>query len=264
MNVAEDVARRVAAIAGDRERGATELARVALDVLQWAAEHAATEMAQTVAALGRARPAMPAIKNAVSRVVADPAVTTNPRAAASACRAARAWLDEASRLAIEQAAAVMPAGALVVTCSYSSAVVQACLLAATQRRLRVRAVESRAGDVAYGERVAARLTTQHVACDVVPDERLTEALTGATLVLVGADCVRPDGALANGSPSLRLAVAAHDRGVPFYAVCETFKLDDECALEPGLDLVPPHIVTGYITAGGVAPPGEVWIRGRLT
>jgi translation initiation factor 2B subunit (eIF-2B alpha/beta/delta family) len=264
MSVAENLARRVAAIAADRERGATELACEALDILQWAAEHAATEVAQTAAALGRARPAMPAIKNAVSRVVADPAVTANPRAAASACRAARAWLDEASRLAIEQAAAVMPAGALVVTCSYSSAVVQACLLAATQRRLLVRAVESRAGDVAYGERVAARLTARHVACEIVPDERLTEALTGATLVLVGADCVRPDGPLVNGSPSLRLGLAAHGSGVPFYAICEAFKLDDECVMEPGLDLVPPHIVTGYITAGGVVPPGEVWIRGRLT
>jgi ribose 1,5-bisphosphate isomerase len=264
MSVAEELARRVAAIAADRERGATELAREALDVLQWAAEHATIDIAQVAAALMQARPAMPAVRNVIHRVVADPAVTTNPRAAASECCAARAWLDEASRLAIEQAAAAMPADALVVTCSYSSAVVQACLLAATPRRLRVRAVESRAADVAYGERIAARLTAQHVACDVVPDERMPEAVVGATLVLVGADCVRPDGALVNGSPSLRLGLAAHDRAVPFYAICEAFKLDDECALEPGLDLVPAHIVTGYVTARGVVPPGEVWLRGRLT
>jgi ribose 1,5-bisphosphate isomerase len=261
MSAADDLARRVAAIAADRERGATELAREALDILRWAAEDAGIEsVAQAAAALVRVRLAMPAIKHAIRRVVADPAATASPRAAASACRRARAWLDEASRLAIERAAAMMPADALVVTCSYSSAVVQACLLAASERRLRVRAVESRAGDVAYGERVAARLTAQHLPCDVVPDERLTDAVAGATLVLVGADCVRPDGALVNGSPSLRLGLAAHDPGVPFYAVCEAFKLDDECIMEPGLDLVPPRIVTGYVTARGIVPPGEVWGR----
>jgi ribose 1,5-bisphosphate isomerase len=261
MSVADDLARRVAAIAADRERGATELAREALDVLQWAAEAGGSEaVAQAAAALARGRPAMPAIRHVISRVVADPAAMADPRATVTACRRARVWLDEASRLAIERAAALMPAGALVVTCSYSSAVVQACLLAASGRRLRVRAVESRAGDVAYGERVAARLTAQHVACDVVPDERMPDALAGATLVLVGADCVRPDGALVNGSPSLRLGLAAHGRGVPFYAVCEAFKLDDECVMEPGLDLVPARLVTGYVTARGVVPPGEARAR----
>jgi translation initiation factor 2B subunit (eIF-2B alpha/beta/delta family) len=261
MALDDTLARRVAAMAADRDRGATELAREALDILQWAAEEGGVQsVPPAAAALVRARPAMPAIKNVINYAVANLPQTATPSEAVEACHRARAWLDEASRLAVEHAADLIPDDAVVVTCSYSSAVVQACQRAAAERSLRVRALASRASGVVYGERVAARLRPHHIACDVVGDDHMVDALAGATLVLVGSDRVLPDGALVNGSPTLGLAGAALDAGVAFYAICEAFKLDDEPLLETGFDLVPSRLVTGYATARGVVPAGEVWTR----
>jgi translation initiation factor 2B subunit (eIF-2B alpha/beta/delta family) len=261
MSLDDECARRIAAVAADRDRGATELAREALEILEWAATYGGSESLRRAAVpLVGARPAMPAIKNVIGHVLANLPETPTPAEAAGACHAARTWMDEASRLAIDQAAALIPEDAVLVTCSYSSAVVTACRRARAGRRFLVRALESRIENVSYGERVAARLKQHDIACVVVSDDRMADALVGAALVLVGSDRVRPDGALVNGSPSLSLATAALDAGVAFYAICEVFKLDDELILEPGFDLVPPRLVTGYVTARGVVPPGDVWIR----
>jgi translation initiation factor eIF-2B subunit delta len=259
VSATDELDRRVAAIAADRERGATDLAREALDVLGWVAEEDGVDRLPLVAAaLARTHPTMAAIKNVVTRVMEDAASTRSRSAAVDACRRARAWLDEASTVVVDRAATVVPFDAAVVTCSYSSATVKACLRAASERRARLLALESTVDGVAYGVRVAAWLKERGVACDVVSDERMADALDGAALVLVGADRVLPDGALVNGSPSGRLAVAARHAGVPFYAMCEAFKLDEERAIEPGFDLVPPRLVTAYITAHGVVAPGVVW------
>ncbi|MBI4521245.1 MAG: hypothetical protein HY701_10435 [Gemmatimonadetes bacterium] len=258
MSFADDLARRVSAVAADRDRGATELAREALDVLCWTVEQGRLDhLPEAAAALGRARPTMAAIGNVVRRVVEDPSSAAGVAGAGDACRRARVWLEEASRAAVACAATLIPPDAAVMTCSYSSAVLQACL-AARERRLRVLALESRAGRVAYGDRVAAFLRQHGVTCEVVPDDRLVGVVGASTFVLVGADRVVPDGALVNGSPSLRLARAAHDCGVRFYAVCEAFKLDEARSMAPGFDLVPPRLVTAYATAHGVLRPTEVW------
>jgi translation initiation factor 2B subunit (eIF-2B alpha/beta/delta family) len=261
MSLDDELARRVAAIVADPDRGATELAREALDILQWVAGAMGPgSVRRAAAALARSRPAIPAIKNVISHAVATLPGTPTPSEAADACQAARSWLDEASRLAVERAATLIPEDALVVTCSYSSAVIHACQRAAAGRSLRVRALESRIGHVAYGARVASRLKQHDIACDVASDDRMADALVGAALVLVGSDRVLPDGALVNGSPSLGLARAALGAGVAFYAICEAFKLDDERGLERGFDLVPPRLVSGYVTARGIVQPDEVWIR----
>lgn len=259
MSLDDDLVRRVSAVATDRERGATELAREALDVLCWATREGGLELLTRAAdALVRARPAMAAIKNVVRRVVEEPTSMASLPGAADACRRARAWLDEASGMAVDQAVAAIQPGAVVVTCSFSSAVVRACLRAAGEHRARVIALESSVAGVAYGERVAAWLRPRGVACDVVADRLMADALEGATLVLVGADRVLAGGSLVNGTPSLRLAVTAHHHHVPFYAICEAFKLDEELLVEPGFDLIPARLVTAYITAYGVAAPSDVW------
>lgn len=253
-----DIEERIKAIAADRQHGATDLAREALDILRTAAERDGVEVLPAIAAkLSSVRPAMAAIKNAVTRVVDDPAALASPAAAVDASRHVREWLDYSSQVVVEQAAALLPEGARIVTCSFSSAVIRSCVLAGATRQLEVVALESRVRDIAYGERVAAVLRVEGVVCSVMADEGMGEALQGATLVLVGADRVLPSGSLVNGIPSLALAQAAH-RAVPFYAICEAFKLDAERTMEPGFDLVPAGLVTGYVTEHGVTAPAEVW------
>ena len=255
---------RIAALAADREHGATELARLALDILASAVERLGerdreASLERVAGQLTRAKPSMAAVKNAVARALADARLAqgAEPR---QAVERARRWLDEAARAAAEQAAALLPADGAVLTCSYSSSVVNACAAAARAgKRVRALAIESRVGDIAYGERMAHALAVHGISTEIVADSALARGVDGVDLVLVGADRVLPDGSLVNGVPTR--ALAERMAGVaPLYVVCETFKLDDERSMERGFDLVPAALITWYVTERGVVRPADMWGR----
>ncbi|MDA1035571.1 MAG: hypothetical protein O3B65_01670 [Chloroflexi bacterium] len=260
------VEQAIAALAADREHGATDLAREALDILESAAaafpeEGLGANLDGVGVLIVLSRPGMASVRSAVSRALADGPLV-HPGQAKRAFARARAWLDYAAKATIEETASMIPDGATIVTCSYSGTVLEACVSASNSgKQIKVIVLTSKVGDIAYGERMAEALLARGVDAEVYPDGVSMAGLGDLTMALIGADRVSPDGSLVNGIPSLLLA--EHVRGVaPFYVAAETFKLDDTEHVEEGLEPVPPGLITGYVTDRGVVQPDQVWkLRG---
>lgn len=262
MDTDPEIQKRIADLAEDHERGATDLAREALDILQFAADKFPQDgLGAFLDGVGilivLARPNMASVKGAVSRALADGPLS-HPGQAKRAIERARSWIDFAAKAAVEEAGSVIPDGATVLTCSFSSTVLDACASAMRQgKSLRVLTVESRIGTTSYGELMADGLAGRGVPADVLSDDAIASSLDGVTLALVGADRVLPDGSMVNGTPTL--SVAEQLSGIaPLYVVCGTFKLDDQAHASEGYDTVPASLVTAYITERGVASPEGVW------
>lgn len=267
----------------DRARGASQLLELALDALALAAHEAhgqspaayAAHFAAAAGAVAAARPTMVAIGTCAGRVLQQVQEAAGGHASAEEIRRSalaaidrvRAQAREARRQAITRAAELAVAADCIVTCSFSSTVVEAIACAAQRApHLQVRVLASRWQGRSYGTATASALRERHVHCQMFDDNALEEAVTGARLALVGADAVTGDGTLVNGMPSLALARACRRARppVPFFAVCESLKVVPGVkALEPGFDAVPAGLVTGFISEHGVASPEGVaaWLSG---
>jgi translation initiation factor 2B subunit (eIF-2B alpha/beta/delta family) len=252
----------IAGLAENRESGATDLAREALDVLQSAGDRFPEEgLGAYLDGIGvlivLTCPNMASVKNAVSRALAD-GPFSHPGQAKRAFGRARAWLDYAAKATSEEAASLIPDEATVVTCSYSGTVLEACGAAVRAgKTLRVVALTSLVGGIAYGERIAEKRLSMGVAAEVFPDEVALSSVGPITLALIGADRVRPDGSTVNGSPSLGLAQNVNGIA-PLYVACETFKLDDAEEVGEGFEAVPADLIAGYVTDRGVVQPDQIW------
>jgi translation initiation factor eIF-2B subunit delta len=256
----------IAALAADREHGATDLAREALNILEAAAvrfpgDGLGAHLDGVGVLITLARPTMASVKNAVTRALADgPLVHLGQ--AKRACDRARAWLNDAAKATIEKTAAMIPNGATILTCSYSGTVLEACFGASTTgKQLKVIALRSKIGDIAYGERMAESLVGRGIEGEVCPDNVSIPDLGPLTMALIGADRLSPDGSLVNGVPSLLLAKRVYDVA-PLFVAAETFKLDDSKQIDAGFEAVPAGLITGYVTDRGVVQPSQVWgLRG---
>jgi len=265
--------RAVDVIREDRVHGASWLARRALEVAGDAAALSPGASVGEVAAaveeaarwLVEARPGMAAVRNWLECLLVRVAELA-PRAGdvESFRRAVRREAGELARraeaagsLAASRAAEAMTPGEQVFTASHSATVDEVCRLAWRSGKLRqVFAAESRSPEGrAYGEEVREALAPAGIPVAVVPDVALAEWVRRASLVLVGADSVLRDGSVLNGTPTLALARAAREAGVPVRVVCEAAKLDRwtdpaslrSSGLEAGFDLVPADLVDAIIT-----------------
>jgi translation initiation factor 2B subunit (eIF-2B alpha/beta/delta family) len=252
----------IAALGMDKEHGATDLAREALNILDSAASSFPEEgLGAYLDGVGvlivLTRPTMAAVKNAVSRALADGPLI-HPGQAKRAFDRARSWIDYAAKATIEETAAMIPDGATIATCSYSGTVLQACAAAvASGKSVRAIVLTSRVDDIAHGERMAEELLIHGVTAEVYPDEVDLKALAPITMGLIGADRIGPDGSLVNGIPSRLLA--DHIQGIaPLYVAGETFKLDDTVQIEEGLEAIPADLIEGYVTDRGVVLTDQVW------
>lgn len=276
----------ITALAADRESGASQLAARALEVIRSSvrssqaqdSDHLAAEMQNVASALAECRPAMAAIKNTVLRFRYKVSqISTGGMSVEMLQRIYEACLDELQqeliaskeRSILNVARAIQP-GAIIVTCSYSSTLIEAVHRAcAGGKRLQVRITPSRLGPIDYGERTAQRLRTCGEACQVVADVKTEAALEGADMVLLGADTAFRDGSVLNGYPSLELARAAraHEPPVPVYVAADSSKFASGPAAketEPGFDLVPGSLIEGFITEDGTCRLAEMRQRaGRI-
>jgi len=152
----------------------------------------------------------------------------------------------------------------VITCSYSSIVSKAFEIAKrTGTSFQVIVAESKNNEIAYGEISARQIKEQQIKVTLVSDSKINSNTRKSNMALVGADTVLFDGSLINGTPTLRLARAAEKAGIPFYSVCETAKFDiqryrsKQSKHEPGFDITPPYLITGFITEMGIIEPARV-------
>ena len=162
------------------------------------------------------------------------------------------------------AAGLIEDSCCLATCSYSSTVCESLKLAKQQEKsFKIFVAESKTGNICYGEIVANFLESIDVCVQVFSDAKIGDYVSKANLVLVGADSVLCDGSVINGTPSLELAVAAKDRGVPFYSVCETAKantinyLGKNVELKSGFDVVPQNLVAGIVTEKGILRTAQI-------
>lgn len=248
-----EIIRGIENVRNDREHGASFLARESLRVLALAAELSISDEQSLVTLrsvggeLARTRPPMAAIKNMAQRFIVEME------------RRGPKWdphliegdllgdMELASTKAARNASKLVYQGARVVTCSYSSAVLQSFVyVREAGRTFSVLAVESKIGEVSYGRSFLKEATTLGISADLVRDDAIAESLNRADMVLVGVDAILPDGSAVNGWPTRELAELARDI-VPFFVVGESFKRDTEAYVEEGFELVPGHLITRTIT-----------------
>ena len=278
----------IAEIRSDRTRGASELARRALELLAEAARTLpavdGVELRERLLALASqleaARPSMAPIQNLLRRwragltPPADPNLASARRLAAERAETLIAGSRRAVADCAAHAAELLGPGPTVLTHSLSSTVVEACRLL-KDAGLQMIVTESR--PLGEGRQLAERLSAWKVPTIYITDAQMGLFVARADAVLVGADSVLADGAVVNKAGTYPLALAARDQGVPFYVCCESFKrraLDDPPpALEemapaelglpdwPGVtvrnvyfDLTPARLVSAWISEAGVRWP----------
>lgn len=270
------VAEGIDLIRNDRAHGAAWLSRKAIGVLKLVAERSKAggvaqfleELFEVAEKLIEARPSMAPIANLAARFVYDVTERSGGEEDLGLLRSfACSTGDEMIKGAALAAAKAAEAGAVVVengdtlmTCSYSSTVCRAFMIARDEgKTIGVVALESGS----HGEATAGELRQYGISVEVVPDDAVREHILRARKVLVGADSILGDGSLVNGTPTCELAAAAKEADIPFYPVCETAKLNvasylgQRMELEDGFDLVPSRLITGIITEKGMIRPHDI-------
>ncbi|MBL8258399.1 MAG: initiation factor 2B [Candidatus Competibacteraceae bacterium] len=241
---------KIAEIHDDRNRGASELARCCLAILAQAArelpaasgEEWRERLSGLSLELAETRPSMTPLRNLLrcwrNGLAADAAA---PLALARQAAAARAEeLSERSRRAVidcaRHVAALLGAERTIMTHSFSSTVLASCRLL-KEKGLRMIVTESR--PLEEGRRLAEQLSVWQVPTVYITEAQMALFVGQADAVLVGADSVLADGSALNKAGTALLALAARERGIPFYVACESFKWRDASDPPPGLEEMDP-------------------------
>lgn len=280
------VAPSIIGITDDTTHGSAHLSIRALEVLRDRAgmlatsdaatiEDARSRLVRTVHRLLEARPSMAALANRIHRVMhASPPELPPSTVEANAHEAIQNALmadDEAA-----EAASAQMGGAHVLTLSRSGTVLAALREAAPAPTVSV-AVSAPGAE---GVGVAEHLVNTGLDVTLLPDTAVAHRLNNGDIdaVLVGADTVRPSGAVVNKVGTFATALAAQRADVPVYAACAVDKIsvDDDHSNEsapsrlvydgpadlnvraPRFDTTPTALVTGgLLTERGKLSTDEV-------
>jgi len=271
----ESVEEKVAAVAGDHQSGATHLAERALrafDLLVASGETDRAAIRELARRLEEAQPAMASVRN-VARMAAKFLLET-PEKWPGFRDAMQRELDEGRRRAGRNFVKLLEGPATILTLSRSTNVFE-CLGAAHQKGLLQEVFVLETRPLREGAEFARDLHDAGVNVALITDGAAGAFVAGATLGLSGADTVLVDGSVVNRAGTFALAALCRAAGKPFYAACETFKIDigrsakdwkppleqdpqevstDLPARNPYFDLTPGPFVTGLVTERGVYTP----------
>ncbi len=218
----------------DRVQGASELARRCLDLLAWSAQSVpANEGSELLGELTRrcdrlitARPSMAPIQNLLAAWKSSLARldrSSLPELRSVAADKARDGIRQSKQAmvkVVENSVEYIGSDKTIITHSLSSTVL-AVLEKLKDRNTRVIVTESRPLNEGYI--LARQLSERGISTQLITDAQLGLFAARADLVLLGADSLLPDGSLVNKAGSYLLALAVHDKGIPFYVCCESFK-----------------------------------------
>lgn len=223
-------------IAFDNQSGAAEILRRAEGVFSLlrdessrhapiSIEDAQVSIREASIALAKAQPYMSSLLRLASAALsAARAEATGRNALEAASRAARGFVESATNsahAAAMRAVSLIREGSKVLTHSRSSTVLQALLEARRAgKQFKVIATESR--PMLEGRKSAHELSSEGIHVTVIADAAASLFIESADLILVGADRITP-GHIVNKVGTKMIALAARERGVPIYAVCETSK-----------------------------------------
>lgn len=223
-------------IASDNLSGAAEILRRAEGVFSLlrdessrqapiSFEDAQVSIREASIALAKAQPDMSSLLRLASAAMsAARAEATGGDALEAAARAARGFVRSATnsaRAAAMHAVKLIREGSKVLTHSRSSTVLEALVEAHRGgKRFKVIATESR--PMLEGRKLANELSNDGIHVTVIADAAASLFIESVGLILVGADKITPEH-LVNKVGTKMIALAARDRGMPIYAVCETTK-----------------------------------------
>lgn len=221
-NVPDRVLRALDEIASDNRSGAAEILRRAAALYSQLDSGSAQEMIDSLSVeLAHAQPRMsPLIR------LANEVMKSSPDAAAR-------FVEEAIRAANSaalQAANLIDEGARVLTHSRSSTVLEAFAQARRAgKSFAVVATESR--PIFEGRTLAEALAKQDVPVTVIVDAAAALAIEEVEMVLVGADAITPVSVI-NKVGTRMIALAAREKGIRVFSVCDTSKFIREDCLAP--------------------------------
>jgi len=297
MNIKPEIIKLIDEIRNDKVRGASQLARRAVEVMKITAEYSRAEstwfLSQELKEVGErlmsARPAMAPIFNIVSRLLKVIAEKPKDIDLASLRDFVSAKTDEVIKKSLQAVTKIAQYGSgliadgdRIMTHSYSSTVM-AVFRESLSKHRNIEVIVTRSGPGRTGERVAQELSSYGMTVAFVDDAAMGLYAPTVHKVMVGADRVCADGKVINGIGTYQLALAAKTAGVPFYIFCETLKFDpriksDEVDLEekepsevvePGIlppevrvrnpyfDVMPLELATGIVTENGFLTPQGV-------
>jgi translation initiation factor 2B subunit (eIF-2B alpha/beta/delta family) len=221
-------------IAADNTSGAAEILRrcAAVFSLLQQENQSSTSVGQareavTTTCLGlvNAQPDMSSLLRLASEALkAARTQTSGQKAIAGAADAAIAFVESASvaaQAAASHGALLIREGATVLTHSRSSTVLDAFLAARRNGTFfEVIATESR--PMFEGRKLAEQLVSAKIKVVVIADAAASLFLKRADTVLVGADKITPNDVV-NKTGTEMIALAARERGVAAYAICDSSK-----------------------------------------
>jgi translation initiation factor 2B subunit (eIF-2B alpha/beta/delta family) len=281
------VAASIVSIADDTTSGSAALSRAALEVVRdragmlaatgnVAGEEARERLVDVAERLLAARPSMAAVQNRIHRVMAACVPELAPAAVEAEAHTGIARALDADRRAAERGAADQVAGKRVLTLSRSGTVLEALQRANPAPEVVVAESQPGREGVAVAEALTEDLDDVTVCTDAAVATILSEG--EIDLVLVGADTVRPSGAVVNKTGTRGAALAAAREAVPFYAACAADKIaaEEETRTEEGnrravydgtvglhvrnptFDVTPADLVTGgVVTEVRTYAPDEI-------
>ena len=203
-----ELEKRIAALASNREAGASELLAEAIAILQ-AALGGGGDVRQVARAICQAQPSMAPMWNAAHAALGGDLERFAQRAERAPAAVAR-FSAEALQVGLPPGAAVR-----IATISYSATVLRVLEALAAARPLTVACSESR--PALEGRRLAMRLAASGIPVTLFADAAIGHGLDACDAVVVGADAVAP-GWFLNKSGTRMLAAAALERGVPVYVL----------------------------------------------
>jgi translation initiation factor eIF-2B subunit delta len=216
-------------IRSDKTSGAAELVRkAATAVLEWLGRSELmpfrdwkAELVDFAHAIYDAQPSMATLFNLANDILLAVESTASLDEAQQRIRAATGGflrqLEQSQGQLVMAALPLLPAGARILTFSYSSSVLAVLLEAWTRDdSLRVFCTEGR--PMLEGRHLAQRLADAGIAVQFGIDAAISTFAPQASLVLVGADSITRDGVV-NKLGTTVTALAAHAAGVPCYVIC---------------------------------------------
>ena len=243
-------------ISSDHTSGAAEILSRAGDVFLLLDNHASElgigdlesayrTILETCVAISNAQPDMsPLVRLSSAALSAAQHAATPTEALKSARDAALHFIESAGRAyraAVLRGAAVIHERATVLTHSRSSTVLAALLEAKRAgRSFAVIATESR--PMLEGRSLAASLGGEGINVTLIADSAVALALSKVDIVLLGADKLTPRDVI-NKIGTRLIALAARERDLPAYVLCDTSKFISK---------------DYYEAARGMKDPGELW------
>jgi len=277
----------LARIRDDRVHGAGEIARECLRLVAESARGIEAGSAAALRILLRARakrlaacrPSMAPVHNLMKRWCeqADAIGEVPPADARTlAAKAARALIEQSARAAeqaAEQLARHLGPGKTLLTHSLSSTIMA---LFERLAPLGVAAIVTESRPLNEGYLLAGRLGAMGVRTTLITDAQMGLFAAHADAAVVGADSISAEGILVNKAGTYLLALAARERGLPFYVCCESFKRRPPGMVEPALeemdaaelaapkmvgvtaknvyfDITPRALISGWFDENGMTP-----------